>query len=167
MQLHSAQAAHALLRRQGVEDACGMEAALLQQFAGKSGERKFHNCYLHTDVLADVIKRRSWGLTPSTLRHAAWGRLGRHAAARHGTAAWDAIPLITDKRVLPALRSRQQRKKDCNPKKAGSCTWTLTPCTQKKTPSCLSDSEGKLPSLWTTTSPPELMSTWTGLPPRA
>ena len=80
MGLHPAQAAHALralLRRRGVGDARGVGAALLRQRAG--GETQptswggFHDCYLHTDVLALAEWRatgtpsgRSRGSTPST-----------------------------------------------------------------------------------------------------
>ena len=71
-----------LLQRRGVGEACGVGAALLRQRAGgESGERgdvmhcktlrEFHDCYLHTDVLADVMEsyrdsfRAQSGLDPS------------------------------------------------------------------------------------------------------
>ena len=68
--------------------------------------RKFHDCYLHTDVLAlaDVMEsyRDSFwaqsGLNP--IHYAARGRLGRHAAARKTP-----IHLITDEQAYKDVRA--------------------------------------------------------------
>ena len=131
--LHPAQAAHALralLRRRGVGDARGVGAALLRQRAGGEGGergglptgvntanvmgwetfREFHDCYLHTDVLAlaDVMEsyrdsfRAQSGLDPIhyvTLPGAAWDAMLRHSARE------TPIRLITDEQAHRDLRA--------------------------------------------------------------
>ena len=70
--------------------------------------RKFHDCYLHTDVLALADVMESYrdspgavGAQPHPLRHAARGRLGRHAASARETP----IHLITDEQAYKDVRS--------------------------------------------------------------
>ena len=128
--LHPAQAAHALralLRRRGVGDGRGVGAALLRQRAAVSAEdhrlavntanvmgwetfREFHDCYLHTDVLAlaDVMEsyrdsfRAQSGLDPIhyvTLPGAAWDAMLRHSARE------TPIHLITDEQAYRDVRA--------------------------------------------------------------
>ena len=117
--------------------------------------REFHDCYLHTDVLAlaDVMEsyrdsfRAQSGLDPihyATLPGAAWDAMLRHLA--HETP----IHLITDEQAYRDVRASvmgglscifqpfaqannpELGEEDYNPRSpsAGSCTWTSTPCTR-------------------------------------
>ena len=114
--------------------------------------REFHDCYLHTDVLAlaDVMEsyRDSFqaqsGLDPIhyvTLPGAAWDAMLRHSARE------TPIHLITDEQAYKDVRASvmgglscifqpfaqannpELGEEDYNPS-AGSRTWTSTPCTR-------------------------------------
>ena len=117
--------------------------------------RKFHDCYLHTDVLAlaDVMEsywdsfRAQSGLDPIhyvTLPGAAWDAMLRHSARE------TPIHLITDEQAYKDVRASvmgglscifqpfaqannpELGEEDYNPRSpsAGSRTWTSTPCTR-------------------------------------
>ena len=134
--LHPAQAAHALralLRRRGVGDARGVGAVSAEDHRlavntanvmGWETFREFHDCYLHTDVLAlaDVMEsyrdsfRAQSGLDPIhyvTLPGAAWDAMLRHSARKthHRRAGLQGRAGLRHGRAelhLPALRSSQQ-----------------------------------------------------------
>ena len=126
--LHPAQAAHALralLRRRGVGDVRGVGAALLQQRAGGEGGEQRTTGWPSTPPTSWDLPRvprllpphrrpgpggrdgelpglllGAVGARPHPLRHAARGRLGRHAAALETP-----IHLITDEQAYKDVRA--------------------------------------------------------------